>query len=277
MDAAPLTRVSLAAASIADDLGFAALTDLAGLLGGSEHRIIGGHMVSVLAARWNLGAALMRETADTDLGAPPIVVRDHRLIERLITLGYVPIAGNRYARPISATPVIVDGREVPRHAIIDVLVPAYTSRPRDNQRISELLVTTEVPGLAFALARPALRLTLALRRLDRASEDIELSFPDEVAALALKLRATQVRNKATDIVDVWRCLEIGFAAEVSRASFGRAGCDDEVAIARALFDHRDGPSMRALCDEQRLSSRAGDERFTRIRALIERVLGERPR
>jgi len=49
----PLTRVTLAAASVADDLGFVALNDLAQALGDvtNEYCVIGGHMVTVLAAR----------------------------------------------------------------------------------------------------------------------------------------------------------------------------------------------------------------------------------
>jgi hypothetical protein len=55
----PLSRLVLAAASVADDLGFVALADLRTALGDatSDYRIIGGHMVTVLAARWQLGGA----------------------------------------------------------------------------------------------------------------------------------------------------------------------------------------------------------------------------
>ena len=49
----PLTRITLGAASVADDLGYVALTDLARALGSltEDYRVIGGHMVTVLAAR----------------------------------------------------------------------------------------------------------------------------------------------------------------------------------------------------------------------------------
>jgi len=40
-----------------------------------------------------------------------------------------------------------------------------------------------------------------------------------------------------------------------------------------LFDRRDGFGMKALIDEQRLSRVGADQRFTRLRALITRVLG----
>ena len=59
----PLTRLTLGAASVADDLGYVALTDLARALGEltEDYRVIGGHMVTVLAARWQLGHDLYRE------------------------------------------------------------------------------------------------------------------------------------------------------------------------------------------------------------------------
>lgn len=56
----PLTRITLGAASVADDLGYVALADLAQALEGltEDYRVIGGHMVTVLAARWQLGHEL---------------------------------------------------------------------------------------------------------------------------------------------------------------------------------------------------------------------------
>lgn len=49
----PLTSVTLGASSIADDIGYVALHDLAQALDGvtSDYRVIGGHMVTMLAAR----------------------------------------------------------------------------------------------------------------------------------------------------------------------------------------------------------------------------------
>ena len=89
----PLTRVVLAATSVADDLGYVALSDLADVLGESTYRIIGGHMVTALVARWQLGAELYRETGDTDLGVPPVVVREEGVIGRLIERGYERVEG----------------------------------------------------------------------------------------------------------------------------------------------------------------------------------------
>jgi len=66
---APLSRLVLRATSVADDLGYVALADLAHVFGkDADYRVIGGHMVTALVARWNLGAELYRETDDTDIG-----------------------------------------------------------------------------------------------------------------------------------------------------------------------------------------------------------------
>lgn len=230
-------------------------------------------MVTALVARWQLGADLYRETGDTDLGIAPVVVRDGHLIERLRDLDYQPIAGNRFARTLVDVPVAISEGSAPRQAIIDVLVPAYTSRARANRRISADLVTTEVPGLAAALQRDPVVLQLELHRLNGERFDVDLAFPDEVAALALKAFATQVRSRATDIVDIWRCLEVAFAASVQPDAFGSGESADAAGIVRSLFDRRDGAGMTALVEEQTLSAEAADQRFTRVRALVGRVLG----
>ena len=77
----PLNHLVLHAGSVADDLGFVALNDLGNVMAGDSYRIIGGHMVMMLVARWGLSPDLHRQTQDTDLGVPPAAVatpRDHR-------------------------------------------------------------------------------------------------------------------------------------------------------------------------------------------------------
>lgn len=192
----------------------------------------------------------------------------------LMDLGYEKVAGNRFARTMTDVPVrVAGGRDSPRQAIIDVLVPAHTSRARQNRRINEHLVTTEVPGLATALNRAPVTMALALHRLNGETLEVELSFPDEVSALVLKGLATRVRARATDIVDLWRCLEVAFAAGIDPAEFVEGIPEQSAAMVRALFGKRDGVGMTALIAEQRLSAQSADERFTRLRALIARVLG----
>ncbi len=106
-----------------------------------------------------------------------------------------------------------------REAFIDVLVPAYPSRARENVQVGEDLFTTEVPGLQLALARAPVTITLELRRLNGEVLQCELPFPDEVSALVMKSLATTVRTKDTDMADLWRCLEIAFAAGLGPADF----------------------------------------------------------
>jgi hypothetical protein len=98
----PLTSLTLGAVSVADDLGYVALSDLARALGNvtDDYRVIGGHKVTVLAARWQLGHEIYRETGDVDLGIPPIVAREHNLVSRLKDLNYLQVAGNR-STPLS--------------------------------------------------------------------------------------------------------------------------------------------------------------------------------
>lgn len=272
----PLSRLALAAVSVADDVGYVALADISQIMGEdvADYRVIGGHTITVLAARWRLGPELYRETGDVDLGVPPVAVRGHHLVDRLKARGYDQVAGNRFARTVTGMPVkVAGGQTAHRRAIIDVLVPAYTSRPRQNVKVSENLVSTEVPGLADALARPPVIMSLELRRLNGAILQATLPFADEVSALVLKSLATRVRSKGTDIADIWRCLEIAFAAGSAPSDFTRGARPEAAAIVRALFARRQGPAMTTLAAEQRLSAQAADQHFTRIRALSTRVLG----
>lgn len=160
-----------------------------------------------------------------------------------------------------------------REVVIDILVPAYSSRPRDNRRFGDHLVTSEVPGLATALRRPPVTLPIEFGRLNGDTLEAELAFPDEVAALVLKALATRVRYKATDVVDVWRCLEVAFAAGVKPSEFTAGQPAEAAAIIRSLFTGRDGRGMNDLIAEQRISNPGADQRYTRLRALVGRVLG----
>jgi hypothetical protein len=273
----PLTRLTLGAASVADDLGYVALNDLALALEdvAADYRVIGGHMVTMLAARWQLGRELYRETGDVDLGIPPIVAREHHVVSRLKGLNYLQVAGNRFARGLSDIPARMKGGDDSRspEAFIDILVPAYTSRARENVRVSEDLFTTEVPGLQLALARLPATITLELVRLNGETLRCELPFADEVSALVLKSLATTVRSKDTDVADIWRCLEIAFAAGLGPEDFARGVRAESAEVIRSLFGSRRGAPMAALATGQRLSPEAADARLTRIRALIAQVLG----
>jgi hypothetical protein len=158
-------------------------------------------------------------------------------------------------------------------ALIDVLVPAYTSRPRENVQVAVDLFSTEVPGLQLALARPPVMVNLELRRLNGEMLHSEFPFADEVSALVLKGLATTVRSRDTDVADIWRCLEIAVAAGVGPDSFSSGVRAESAELIRSLFGGRRNVPTTAATLGQRLPAEAADARLARIRALIARVLG----
>jgi hypothetical protein len=80
--------------------------------------------------------------------------------------------------------------------------------------------------------------------------DIDVAFPDEVAALTLKAFASRVRDKPTDIVDLWRCLEVAYAAGVEAGEFVNGDAAEAAIIIPTLFDRRGGAGMSALAGER---------------------------
>jgi hypothetical protein len=269
----PLQDLTLRANSLADDLGFVALADLAHVLADVESRVIGGHMVQLHVYRWGLGSDLYRATQDADLGVPLMAAQDPSLVTRLEDLGYERLAGNRFGRVLDDIPVTgVDDDD--RRAVIDILVPAYTSRPRHTRRIGNHLVTTEVPGLAEAFRRPPVRVGLELVRLNGEVLKTAVVIPDERSALILKVMAWRTRAEPKDAVDVWRCCEVAVLARVHLSD--RAGKTGETVVQELQRDveRRDGRLVTSIVESRRLSASAGDALHTRLRALVNRIGGE---
>jgi len=103
-------------------------------------RVIGGHMVTVLGARWRLGREFYRETGDVDLGITPIVARDHHVVGRLRDLDYAQVAGNRFARGLSDIPVkMKDKEDSPRRE-------SAVDRPPRSILCRQNLSREELPG-----------------------------------------------------------------------------------------------------------------------------------
>ena len=270
----PLNRLELAAASVADDLGFVALADIAGLVTDTaDWRLIGGHMVQIHAYRWRLGADLYRETLDADLGAPPLTITNHRIAERLAEIGYVRKAGDRFERPVNDVPAGINPN-TQRRAVVDVLIPAYTSHARSDRRVGDTGITAiEVQGLATALLRSPVVVELALTRLNGQRLETTTMIPDEASALILKAFAWQRRSAPKDAVAIWRCLEIAQRAGVRHSDFDR---DPEAAkIIRGAFDERNARAVTAIQTQRGLSDGASTQLATRIRALISQVVAER--
>ncbi len=275
----PLSRFTLEARSVADDLSFVALHDVAAVARqlGIEHRLIGAHMVTLHAYRWGLGAELYRETRDVDLGIPLEVARDSRLIDTLEELGYRRAAGNRLVRAIADVPVEVaaSGVAAPREAAIDVLIPAYTSRPRDNVRVGDHLTTTEVGGLAEALRRDPIKVRLQLGRLNGQTLEADVAVPDEVSVVILRAFVWRRRGAGTDAVDLWRSLEVANKAGLRRRDFTSETARAAAETVRSAFLGNGTPATQLLAGARGLSGDEVARTRTRLVALANRVVGAR--
>ncbi len=151
--------------------------------------------------------------------------------DAIATLGYSKTAGNRWERPLASGAT----------AAIDLLVPAYTSRPRSSVQIGSTN-TTEVPGLAFALRRPAVACTARFMSSQRALRTARVSVPDEPSLLGLKTLVRTVRDEFRDCEDIWRCLEILYVS-------GRGDdfkTDPAFNAARTVLAHQVAPNGAAM-------------------------------
>ena len=268
----PLNHLVLGAASVADDLGFVALADVATACEGTEALIIGGHMVQLHVYRWGLGAELYRQTQDADLGMSRLAAQDPGVTDRLKELGYERMAGNIFERDVHDIPVAArDGRS--HRAVVEVLVPAYTSRARQNLRLGDHLTTTEVPGLAEALKRPAVTCQLRLARLNDQVLETTISLPDEVSALVLKVLVRGQRLEDRDAVDIWRCTEVLIAVGLDLSCLSGKTGDSVRGYLQSSAADRNGQFIRSIVRYRALSAAAGDALHTRLRATVARLTG----
>jgi hypothetical protein len=276
----PLKQLALGSASLADDLIFVALADLHRVLAArpdTPTRLIGGIMVSLHAGRWGLGAEFYRQTRDADLGIPTSVAKDPWVVLGLEDAGYRRAAGNRFVRTVEDIQATIESESGASlagqyEAAIDILVPAYRSRARDNVRIGEHLTTTEVRGLAYAFNHPAIPLDLEMARLNGEVLGATVALPDEASTVVLRSFAWHVRGADTDAVDLWRSLEIAHAAAIGPQRFSKAEAPEAAAIARRAFSESGG-ALKRIGEARGLSTEAAVRLNTRIRALIQEVLG----
>lgn len=264
MAASALERLEFTCVSAAEHLGCVALADVASATVDCDSRVIGGQMITLHVLRWGLD--LTRLTQDVDLGVKPVVVQTPELTAGLEQLGYSKTAGNRFKRPVTDIPSAIGDS----HAIVDVLIPAYRSRPRQDRRFGEHLVTTEVPGLAAAFRRRPVDLQLDVKFLGGTKRSFPVRLPDEIAALTLKIMARTVRREDRDAVDVWRALEVCAAADLGDIDFG----PDEPSVRQVLGMQfaRGGDAIAQIGRARNLSDSETIRLETRIQALIKRVL-----
>ncbi len=268
----PLNDLVLGAASVADDLGFVALADVALACEGIEALVIGGHMVQLHVYRWGLGAELYRQTQDADLGMGRLAAKDPGVTDRLRDPGYRRTAGNVFERDVGDISVAApEGR--PHCAVVEVLVPAYTSRARHSLWLGHHLTTAEVPGLAEALKRPAVTCQLRLTRLNNQVLETTVSLPDEVSALVLKVLVRGERLEDRDAVDIWRCTEVLMTAGLDLSSLSGKTGNSVRGYLRSSVADRNGQFIQSIVRYRGLSAAAGDALHTRMRATVARLTG----
>jgi len=269
-----VSALRLKARSIADDLAYTALGDVWSILNSNENesaaRLIGGQMVSLHAHRYGLD--LYRESLDVDVGFPQVVARDPWFVELLTERGYTRKTGNTYVRPVDDIPEgIIEHLDTAPEAQVDILVAPYSSRARDNVHLGEHLTTSEVPGLAEALRRPSVDLSVVLERLNGMSLQTKVRLPDEVSTLILRAYAWRIRGAATDAIDLWRALEIAVAAGIRAVEFSSESGLESLAILESAFQEKNSMGMKKLAAAQGLSGSARQQRHTRIRALLKAI------
>jgi hypothetical protein len=244
--------------SLATDGGWEAICDVASLLDPADYRLIGGVAV-LIHIQLHAVDVPSRATGDADIGVPPSLLRDDSLVARVAEMGYSKTAGNRWERPLASGAT----------AAIDLLVPAYTSRPRSSVQIGSTN-TTEVPGLAFALRRPAVTRTVRFQFSQRTMRTARVSVPDEPSLLGLKTLVRTVRDEFRDCEDIWRCLEILHAS-------GQADefkTDPMFHAARTVLADQMAPNGAAMTKLLgRTAPAERDRRRTRITALVRSATG----
>jgi hypothetical protein len=240
-------------------VGVADVSDVMRRVGASaQHRLVGGLTVMLHVQRLGLDLPL-RATGDADFGVAPHRLRDGTLIGEVEALGYERTAGNRWER-------MLDER---RTAAIDLLVPAYTSRARDDVQVGDI-VTTEVPGLTIALQRPSVDVAVDLVSSDGSMRSTTLVLADALSTLAMKAYARTVRSESRDAEDLWRALEVCLEEGTKPADFDDGALREVKAIIwRELGPEGDAMNVLTTGLQEEPAARVR----TRIKALLAEVVG----
>ena len=251
-------RFVLVSDSFATDGGFIAIADIAGVIEPGSYRLIGGIAVMLDVQRHGLDVPI-RATGDADFGVLGSVLVDEKLVSLIAGLHYLKTKGNRWER-------VVDDR---RTAVVDVLIPAYSSRPRSSVQVGSVN-TAEVGGLAIAFTRPGVAIDTRMVLTDGPVLDATVVIPDESSMLVMKTYVRRVRHESRDAEDLWRCLEAVYAAGAAEEF------RTEVVFADAgrLLRHElapNGPAMHEIVRDVQDGERA--RRRTRITALLNAVAG----
>lgn len=181
-----------------DDAAFRALHDLAVMIAAEpEARVIGGHMVGLLAAAFPSPGLIPRVTGDADAGISLELAGTGTMHDGLLAGGYTPQTSNRYVRGTA-----------PDEQVIDLLVPTFTGKFTDSERAGGR-VFNGMPGLTLAFDDPiVVEAHLTLRDGTELVSDIPL--PRLEAAVVLKTYAWRDRAGRTpkDTIDLSNLLHI---------------------------------------------------------------------
>lgn len=190
----------LVATSAADDASYLALEDLASVLASHPGtRIVGGHMVSLLAAAFPSPNLVERRTNDADAGIPVELAGSGTIHEELVANGYAATSGNSYEKRRESLP----------SPSIDLLIPAF----------SGTFGSVEVGGRAFD-ASPGLGLVVGnengldieafMTLRDGTERRAAVTVPTLEVAFVVKAYAWRDRYPVTikDAIDLFNLLAI---------------------------------------------------------------------
>jgi len=174
-----------------DDAAYRALHDLASIMDGHpEARVIGGHMVGLLAAAFPSAGLIERRTGDADAGISLELADDGTMHEALTDAGYTAVNSNRYAKG-----------EPPEEQVIDLLIPTLTGKFGDASRGGRRF--DAMPGLHLALGEPIM-VDAHLTLQDESELVCAVPVPTVEAAVVLKAYAWSDRWAQTpkDTIDL---------------------------------------------------------------------------
>lgn len=253
--------LTLTSTSRAADAGFLTLADLSSIAAELllDHRIVGGHMVTLLTAAHGVAEQVpMRETLDADFAALPTVIADPRLPRALAERGYQRgEASNRFVRDHP-------DKHGQLKLVVDVLAPSYQNALVPNQRHGDLVVD-EVPGLILALHRPAAVLHVEVELTNADELSLVVSLPDVTSALCVKALAYRGRFAEKDAVDLWRLLNAAYAAGMTADAWPTSATGRDAAdILHRFFGSSGATGLRQV------SARSADR--TRMQALVRHIV-----
>lgn len=257
-----MTNIVVDSMSNASDRGYRALADLAEAAQGLDYRVVGGHMVQLLLYVYPTELAVRRGTSDADGGINHMTAAGLSLHESLLNRGYSARSGNHYVRNTQNELMEVD-----------LLVPGSPGPGR-----TELLggrTFDAIPGLALALAAPAIELTVKARLLAGGEVEFTVPIPGIEIALIMKAMAMATRDAAKDLTDLCSLLEM--AHEHMASLNWKLDKPDAVAKghrkdgARALYN------IVALADSGQIQPDPPRTAPARIAALIRKYVAEPPK